>query len=120
MALASAAAFFPDQAFHPQRRPVVTFFCKLLPPRAGFLQDMTPEEGQLMQEHAAYWKEWMGRGHVVAFGVVGDPAGVFGMGVVEFDSEDDARAFTDGDPTVRSGQGFRFEVLPMPFGVVRS
>ena len=74
----------------------MTFFCKLLPPRAGFLQDMTPAEGQLMQEHAAYWKEWMGRGHVVAFGVVGDPAGVFGMGVVEFDGEADARAFTDG------------------------
>lgn len=98
----------------------MTFFCRLLPPRASFGQDMTPAEGQLMQEHAAYWKEWMGRGHVVAFGVVGDPRGVFGIGIVEFGSEADVHAFTGGDPTIRSGQGFDFEVLPMPLGVVRS
>ncbi len=32
-----------------------------MPPRASFGQDMTPAEAQLMQEHAAYWREWMGR-----------------------------------------------------------
>jgi hypothetical protein len=41
------------------------------------------------------------------------------MGVVEFASEAEARAFTDGDPTIRSGQGFAFEVHPMPMGAVR-
>jgi len=98
----------------------MTFFCRLLPPRASFLQDMTPAEAQIMQEHAAYWREWLARGHVVAFGVVGDPAGVFGVGIVEFEEEAEVHAFTGKDPTVLSGQGFRFEVLPMPFGVVRS
>ena len=29
-----------------------------------------------------------------------------------------AQAFTDNDPTIRSGQGFRFEVHPMPSGAV--
>ncbi len=52
--------------------------------------------------------------------MVGDPKGVFGIGIVELESEADVRAFTAGDPTIRSGQGFDFEVLPMPFGVVRS
>ena len=97
----------------------MNFFCKLLPPRSTFLQDMTPEEGAVMQGHAAYWKEWLARGHVIAFGVVADPAGPFGMGLVEFESESAARAFTDGDPTIRSGLGFHIEVLPMPFGVVK-
>lgn len=97
---------------------MMTFFCKLHPPRASFGQDMTAEEGALMQQHAAYWKEWMAKGRVVTFGVVGDPAGVFGIGVVEVDDETEARRITDDDPVVRSGRGFRYDVLPMPFGAV--
>ena len=96
----------------------MNFFCKLHPPRASFLQDMTPEDGALMQQHGEYWREWMARGHILAFGVVGDPAGVYGVGIVDFPSESAVRSFTDGDPTVRSGKGFSFEIHPMPFGVV--
>ncbi len=97
----------------------MNFFCKLLPPRATFVMDMTEAEMRLMQEHAAYWSAAAGRGEVVAFGLVADPAGAFGMGIVEFPTEADARAFTDGDPTIRSGQGFVFEVHPMPMGAAR-
>lgn len=97
----------------------MTFFCKLLAPRADFAQTMTDAERQLMGEHAVYWRRGIEEGHVTGFGLVADPRGAFGMGVVEFDSESDARAFTDGDPTVRSGQGFAFEIAPMPMGFVR-
>lgn len=97
----------------------MNFFCKLLPPRASFAQDMTADEAALMQEHAAYWTDYLSRGNVVAFGLVGDPSGAYGIGIVDFPGEAEARAFTDADPTIRSGRGFRFEVLPMPFGVVR-
>ena len=97
----------------------MNFFCKLLPPRASFAQDMTGDEMRLMQEHAAYWSAAVGRGEVVAFGLVADPAGAYGMGIVEFPGEAEARAFTDGDPTIRSGQGFAFEIHPMPLGVMR-
>jgi hypothetical protein len=38
---------------------------------------------------------------------------------VDFDNAADARAFADGDPTVRSHRGFAMEVHPMPFGFVR-
>lgn len=96
----------------------MNFFCKLLPPRPTFAQDMNADEGALMQRHAAYWSEAITRGNVIAFGFVGDPKGAFGMGIVQFDSEADARAFTDGDPTITSESGFEFEVLPMPLGVV--
>ena len=98
----------------------MNFFCKLLPPRPAFLQDMTQSEMKLMQAHGAYWREWMGRGNVVAFGVVADPLGVYGAGMVEFESVDAAQSFLDGDPTVQSKTGFAFEIHPMPFGVVAS
>ena len=97
----------------------MNFFCKLLPPRPTFAMDMTEAEMRLMQEHAAYWTDAVARGSVITFGFVADPSGPFGMGVVEFGSEAEARAFTDGDPTIRSGQGFAFEIHPMPMGAVR-
>ena len=96
----------------------MNFFCKLLPPRPSFAQDMSPEERALMQQHAGYWQEWVGKGHIVAFGFVADPAGAFGIGILDFASEADVRAFTEGDPTIQAAAGFRFEVHPMPMGVV--
>jgi len=97
---------------------VAAFFCKLHPPRPSFLADMTPDERTIMSSHADYWKLWMAQGHVVAFGVVGDPAGVFGVGIVQFDDDRAVQEFTANDPTIQSNRGFRWEVLPMPFGVV--
>ena len=96
----------------------MTFFCRLNPPRPTFVRDMTAEEAGLMQAHAVHWKEWMERGHVVAFGLVADPAGPFGIGIVEFTAEDEARAFTDADPVMVARQGFSYDILPMPRGVV--
>jgi len=95
-----------------------TFFCKLVPPRATFAQDMSPAEGQLMQEHAGYWRGLMDQGQVVAFGLVGDPAGAFGIGIVEVDGDAAVQAVTDNDPVIRANQGFRYEVHVMPRGAV--
>jgi hypothetical protein len=79
---------------------------------------MSPAERELMAHHAEYWRGWMGRGHVVAFGVVADPAGVYGVGIVEVEDELQVHRLTANDPTILSGQGFRFEVHPMPRGAV--
>jgi uncharacterized protein YciI len=98
----------------------MNFFCRLIAPRPTFAQDMSADEAQVMQEHAAYWKDWMTRGHVIGFGLVADPAGAYGIGIVDFDSIADAKAFTDGDPTIRSARGFAMEIHPMPLGFVRS
>jgi uncharacterized protein len=95
------------------------FFCKLVAPRTTFGQDMTPAEMQLMQQHAVYWKGLMAQGHVVTFGVVGDPKGVFGIAVVSFGSEAEVRAATDADPVIQAGAGFSFEIYPMPLGAAR-
>jgi len=97
---------------------VTTFFCKLIAPRPTFAQDMTEEERTLMQRHALHWREWMERGRVVTFGVVADPAGAFGIGVVEVQDDAEARELTENDPVIRSGLGFRYEVHPMPLGAV--
>lgn len=98
----------------------MNYFCRLLPPRPSFARDMSEEEAALMQEHALHWRAGLERGSVLAFGLVADPRGAFGIGIVDFPSDAEARAFTDADPTVRSGRGFAFEVLPMPRGLVRA
>ena len=45
-----------------------TFFCKLVPPRPTFAQDMSDAEASLMQAHATYWRGLMDEGLAVGFG----------------------------------------------------
>ena len=94
------------------------FFCRLIPPRPSFASDMTEQEAKLMQKHAVYWKSWMAKGCVIAFGFVGDPGGAYGVGIVAFPDDAAARSFTDSDPVIAANAGFRYEVLPMPLGAV--
>ncbi len=95
------------------------FFCKLNPPRPTFAQDMSAGERALMQRHAAYWTEFSWRGTVVIFGPVADPAGTWGMCVVEVEDAAAARALIDGDPVITANAGFRFDVHPMPQAILR-
>ncbi len=97
-----------------------TFFCKLIPPRASFASDMSPEEAQLMQQHAEYLRGLLARGSVVTFGVVANPSGAFGMAVVEVADQAEVQQLTANDPVIRSERGFRYEVCAMPFGAVHS
>jgi hypothetical protein len=41
------------------------FALKLNPSRPDFAQTMTDEEKSIMQQHAAYWKNYMDQGKVV-------------------------------------------------------
>lgn len=95
-----------------------TFFCRLLPPRASFLADLTAEEAQLMQQHGLYWRGWMERGCVVAFGPVADPRGGYGIGILEVEDDGEVERFTANDPVILAGRGFAYEVHPMPRGAV--
>jgi uncharacterized protein YndB with AHSA1/START domain len=89
------------------------FVCRLLPPRPTFALDMNASERALMGEHAGYWRQHMREGRVVVFGPVGDPAGPWGMGVVRAKDAGEVRAFADRDPTITSGFGFQWQILPM-------
>ncbi len=95
-------------------------YCKLLPPRPTFPGDMTPEEAGLMGRHAAYWRELADRGVALIAGPVLDPAGPFGLALVEAPDAGAARAPTDADPAVAAGLGFRYEIHPIPQAILRS
>ncbi len=91
---------------------MATFFFRLIPPRTDFRQTMTPEERAVMNQHVAYWTARQKEGKVPVFGPVFDPAGAYGIGVVEVPSEDEARALRAGDPVVATGL-YREEIYPM-------
>lgn len=89
------------------------FLCRLIPPRPSFLQDLTADEGAIMQAHAGYWQGKLAEGAAIAFGPVADPAGPWGLGLVKAADEAAVRAFEAGDPAIASGRGFRYEILPI-------
>jgi uncharacterized protein YciI len=86
------------------------YFLKLIPRRPTFAQDMTADERAIMMQHVAYWGELMNKGKVVVFGPVMDPAGTYGMGVVEADTEEELIGFMNGDPAATIN---RYEYYPM-------
>ena len=93
--------------------------CKLLPPRATFPGDMTPEEGALMQQHAAYWQGVAARGTAIVVGPVFDPAGAWGMAVVDTPDAEAAAALTAADPIAKADAGFRYQIYPVPQAILR-
>ena len=95
------------------------YFFKLLPPRPTFMQDMTPAEVQLMLEHSQYWRGLLEQGYAVGFGPVADPAGPFGMGLLELPNEVDPASLLENDPVIKANAGFRTEIFSMPRAVVR-
>lgn len=80
---------------------------------------MTPAEGLLMQQHAAYLHGFSVKGWAVVYGPVADPHGFFGIGIWELPDEADINAICADDPTIKSDLGFRYEIHPMPKAVVR-
>ena len=86
------------------------FVLKLIASRPTFPQDITPEEKVIMQQHVIYWKGLMSQGFVIAFGPVMDPNGVYGLGIVEVDTEEQVNSFVANDPAVQIN---RYEVYPM-------
>ena len=89
------------------------YLCKLRPPRATFIDDMTPEETLLMRAHREYWTPRVEMGVVVAMGPVGDPAGGYGVAIIEAASEAALEAMQEADPIIAAGRGFAYENLPM-------
>ncbi|HSZ32617.1 MAG TPA: YciI family protein [Puia sp.] len=86
------------------------FALKLIPPRATFGQDMTQDERNIMIQHSAFWKSFMNEGSVVVFGPVLDPNGVYGLGIICVDNEEQVKDFISKDPA--NGLN-RYEYYPM-------
>jgi uncharacterized protein len=88
------------------------YYLKLIPPRATFPGDITPQEKALMDEHGAYCEQQFAAGKLLAYGPVMAPSGAFGVAILEVADEAEAREFGENDPSVRGGLN-RFEFYPM-------
>ena len=63
-----------------------------------------------MQQHVAYWKDFLDKGMVAVYGPVLDPQGVYGIGVVGVDNENQLDALIKNDPAVKIND---YEFYPM-------
>ena len=79
---------------------------------------MTESEIKIMQDHATYWKGLMDDGIAIVFGLVLDPRGPWGIGIVDVINESDAHALGTNDPAVKEA-GLTFEVYSMSGSIVR-
>ena len=95
------------------------YLCKLRPPRPTFLTDMTPEEARVMRGHREFWMPRVEIGVVIAMGPVADPAGGYGVAIVEAASLAALEAMQASDPAIASGRGFSYEKFLMPAIAVR-
>ncbi|MGY3690146.1 uncharacterized protein YciI [Bradyrhizobium sp. USDA 3240] len=89
------------------------YVCKLTGPRPTFPQDMTPQEATIMQAHVAYCGELLQAGKALIFGPVADPAGVWGLGVLQLPDDADPQEIVANDPVVRANAGFTYQIMPM-------
>lgn len=89
------------------------FVCKLTGPRPTFPQDITPREAEIMQAHRAYCGELLRDGKAILFGPVADPAGIWGLGVLQLPDDADPHAIIADDPVMKANAGFTYQVMPM-------
>jgi uncharacterized protein len=85
------------------------YFCKLRPPRTTLIADMTSDEALLMRAHREYWTPRVEAGVVLAMGAVDDPAGVYGVAIIEAASEAALEAMQASDPVIKAGRGHAYE-----------
>jgi uncharacterized protein len=98
---------------------MTTFVFRLKAPRPTFALDMSDEEREIMNRHAAYWQPYVDSGQMLVFGPVLDDTGSWGLGVIEAEDEDEQRAFAARDAVVTSGTA-DMEIGRMLDGFVRS
>lgn len=66
-----------------------------------------------MQAHVAYCGELLRTGKALIFGPVADPAGVWGLGVLQLPDDADPQAIIVDDPVIKADAGFTYQVMPM-------
>ena len=95
------------------------YLCKLKPPRPTFLADITPEEAMVMRSHREYWMPYVEIGVVIAMGPVADPAGAYGVAIIEAPSLAALETMQASDPAIVAQRGFVYENFLMPTIAVR-
>ena len=77
------------------------WLCIIRPPRVTFMEDITPAEAEVMEEHFEYLKSLLAAGKLILAGPSLDPP--FGIIVLEAESEEEARRLIEADPSVAAG-----------------
>jgi uncharacterized protein YciI len=95
------------------------YLSRLTPPRPNFMAGMTPDELALMRAHVAYWRPYVEVGRVAAMGPVADPAGEWGVAIVEASSVGEVEALQAHDPAIVSRRGFSYQNYFMPSVALR-
>jgi uncharacterized protein YciI len=95
------------------------FLYRLLPPRPTFHLDLNEKEKEVMQRHGRYWAELTKQRIAIVYGPVFDPKGVFGVAIMEVDTEDQGLTIVKADPAVAS-RTCTYELIPMKVGTIRS
>jgi uncharacterized protein YciI len=95
------------------------YLFKLTSPRPTFPQDMTPPEREVMHAHCAYWSSLADQGRAIVVGPVSDPAGAWGVAIVEVTDQAAARALADNDPVSMSELAFQYDIFPMLRAILR-
>ncbi len=88
------------------------FFLKLVPSRPTFVKDASESERAVMREHAVYWMGYKKKGIMLAFGLVLDPKGPYGAGIMEAPDEAFVRKLIADDPAVKARLGV-YEICPV-------
>ena len=86
------------------------FLLKLIPNRLDFAQTMSEEERNIMSQHVTYWTDYINKGIAIVFGPVLDPAGVYGLGIITVNSEEQLASFIENDP---AGKINKYEFYPI-------
>jgi uncharacterized protein len=79
------------------------FVGMIRPTRPGFVDDPTPEEIHIMGVHFEYLKKAMEAGTLLMAGPCIAGADTFGLIILRYETEAEARAFLEADPSVVSG-----------------
>lgn len=82
----------------------------LNPIRPDFAQTMSDEERKIMQQHIAYWTNYLNAGIMLVFGPVLDPKEVYGLGVIAVDDEAQLLGLIENDPASKIN---KYEYYPM-------
>jgi hypothetical protein len=80
---------------------------------------MTADEALLMRAHREYWTPRVEAGVVVAMGPVADPAGGYGVAIIEAASVSALETLLASDPVITAKRGFSYENCLMPTIAVR-
>lgn len=66
-----------------------------------------------MSDHAAYIREMIKQGTILAAGPVQEGEGSWGMGVAETETGGVLESLCKNDPVILAKLGFRWDILPM-------